>query len=147
MLSRSLSALAVKVWSTSAHSECLWRQATLTARELLDVRTNSAVRTALWCRAVCCVLKYVKYAACVTLKLCVELLMRVVCGASDCHRDVAVWMSVAWSGPFAVCNRLTCRNIMWVFGPIIANLRTGMLRDTWSGWHLQDVLVRGGIIL
>jgi len=58
-------------------------------RELLVERTNSAVRTALRCRALCGIAKYVKYAARVTLKLCVELLMRVVCCAFDCCRFVA----------------------------------------------------------
>ena len=47
-------------------------------RELTVERANSLVRTALRCRALCWITKYVKYAARVALKLYFEMLMRVV---------------------------------------------------------------------
>jgi len=83
------SALAVK----GLKDICIFRmslQASSThCRDLLVGRANSIVRTALRCTALCWITKYVKYAARVTLKLCVELLMRVVCCTFDCRRFVA----------------------------------------------------------
>jgi hypothetical protein len=52
--------------------------------------------------ALCWIAKYLTYAARVTLKLCVELLMRVVCCAFDCRRSVAFCMAAARSRLFAM---------------------------------------------
>lgn len=112
MLLRRSSVLAVKALKDILWSECLCRQTTFTARELLFDRYSSVV----------------KYASRVTLKLCVELLMRVVCCAFDYCRPVTSWLAAAPSRPFAVYKRLTSElhagSFMWVLGPVTAHLRT-----------------------